>query len=65
MKNKRIEILSSPDSMGRYVYFVDWDNPTKAYCGVCGKDPARQCEHVGTPEYGKCAQIFFAPLPAA
>lgn len=58
MKMKRT-ILSEPDRLGRFLFIEQWFNPDKPYCGVCGKDPKQNCEHIGTKEYGRCAQVFF------
>lgn len=52
-------LLSEPDSLGRRQYEDRWYNPNNAYCSVCGRDPQLGCEHVGTPEYGRRAQVFF------
>lgn len=58
----KITKLSGPDYLGRVSYIVDWHNPNKPYCAVCGKSPERTCEHLGTYGYGRCAQLFFRRL---
>ena len=55
-------ILSKPDSLGRVIYMDQYYSSDKPYCGVCGKDPRRECEHIGILAYGQCAQIFFTKI---
>lgn len=55
-------ILTHPDGLGRVMYLGEWFDPDKPYCGVCGEDPKLNCPHVGTREYGRCAQVFFGIL---
>ena len=57
----KIEIISGPDILGRFVYWKKWEDTQPAYCLSCGADPTRKCEC-----YGKTterAQIFHAKLP--
>ena len=58
-----IEVLSGPDQQGRYSYLKRWNDASKPFCAVCGRCANRKCPHHGTPEYGRCAQMFFGPLP--
>lgn len=58
-----IEVHEGPDSFGRYLYTLRWHDPSKLWCAVCGRARQLGCEHLGTPEYGRCAQVFRAPLP--
>lgn len=51
--------IGHSDSLGRIAFIDEWDDPDAPFCSVCGKDPARGCPHVGTPEYGRQAQVFF------
>ena len=51
MKKKKIEILSGPDSLGRYVYFLTW---------LDDYFPGHPEGEYVTRERG---QIFHAPLP--
>lgn len=56
MNDFKRTLHTAPDSLGRVHYTDEWYDPTKPYCGVCGRI---HCEHEGTKAYGRCAQVFF------